>query len=324
MAQSLSELFPTISVADPQGVPELQVFGLRWGSEARLDYATMDEALKAKTLKITEVNAAGQVPTLQVVNRADRRVFLMAGEQVVGAKQNRVLNVSLMIAPKSELLVPVSCVEAHRWHTHSGSLKFSSNQTSSHGVLRKMMSGHAAEGYRQGGSPSSVQREVWQEVSRKLDAMGSVSPSAALAQAYEDHQGRLAELLARFPVPHDCEGAAYAVAGRLAGLDLFDQPATLAKFWPKLIRSYALDALEPADPAPLVTTGSVTEWVRTVHRAKVESFRSPGLGLDLRLSGAGYLGAALVVDEHPIHLELFPVDQPAGPGGSSDQPEEAR
>jgi hypothetical protein len=306
MAQSLSELFPTISVADPQGVPELQVFGLRWASEARLSYDTMDEALEAKTLKITEVNATGQVPTLKVVNRADRMVFLMAGEQFIGAKQNRVLNVSLMIAPKSELLVPVSCVEAHRWHAHSGSLKFSSNQTSSHGVLRKLMSRHAAEGYRRGGSPSSEQGEVWQEVSRKLGAMGSVSPSAAPSQAYEDYQGRLAEMLARFPIPHECAGAVYAVAGRLAGLDLFDQPATLAKFWPKLIRSYALDALEPAAPAAPVPTGTVTEWVRTAHLAKVESFRSPGLGMDLRLSGAGYLGASLVMDVHPVHLELFP------------------
>jgi hypothetical protein len=226
MARSLSELLQTISVDAPQGTPELQVFGFRWASDAGLCYATMDDALEEKTLDITEVSAAGQVPTLKVVNRADRMVFLMAGEQVIGAKQNRVLNASLMVAPKSELLVPVSCVEAHRWHAHSGSLKFFSNLTSSHGALRKMMSGHAAEAYRREGSPSSVQDEVWQEVSRKLGAMGSVSPSAALSKAYEDHQGRLAEILARLQVPQGCQGAVYAVAGRLAGLDLFDQPAT--------------------------------------------------------------------------------------------------
>jgi hypothetical protein len=101
------------------------------------------------------------------------------------------------------------------------------------------------------------------------------------------------------------------VAGKIAGLDLFDQSATLAKFWPKLIRSYALDALEPAAPAPPLTAESVNHWVRAAALPKVESFRSPGLGFDLRLSGTGYLGASLVVDDHPVHLELFPVDPPA-------------
>jgi hypothetical protein len=313
MARTLNELLQTIEVDAPQGAPELQVFGLRWASDAGLSYATMDEALESKTLEITEVNAAGEVPTLKVINRAERMLFLMAGEQIIGAKQNRVLNASLMVAPKSELLVPVSCVEAHRWHAHSGSLKFSSNQTSSHGMLRKMMSGHVAEAYRREGSPSTEQVEVWQEVSRKLSAMSSVSPSAALSQAYEDHQGRLAEILARFQVPPGCQGAVYAVAGRLAGLDLFDQPATLAKFWPKLIRSYALDALEPAAPAPPLSAESVSRWLRAAALPKVEAFQSPGLGRDLRLSGAGYLGASLVVDDHPVHLELFPVDPPATP-----------
>jgi hypothetical protein len=313
MARSLSELLQTISVDAPQRTPELQVFGLRWASDAGPSYSTMDEDLEAKTLEITEVSAAGWVPALKVVNRADRMVFLMAGEQIIGAKQNRVLNASLMVAPKSTLLVPVSCVEASRWHAHSGSLKFFSGQSCSHGLLRKMMSGHASEGYRRGGSPSSDQGEVWQEVSRKLGAMGSVSPSEALFQVYEDHQGRLAEMLARFQVPHDCEEAVYAVAGRLAGLDLFDQPATLAKFWSKLIRSYALDALEPATPAPPLTTESVGRWLRAATLPKVEAFQSPGLGMDLRLSGPGYLGASLVVQDHPVHLELFPVDSPASP-----------
>jgi hypothetical protein len=273
----------------------------------------MDEAIEAKTLEITEVDTAGQVPTLKVVNHSERMVFLMAGEHVIGAKQDRVLNASLMVAPRSELLVPVSCVEARRWHSHSSSLKFSSGQTSSHGLLRKLMSGHAREGYRRGGSPSSHQGEVWQEVSRKLGAMGSVSPSEALSKVYEDHQRRLADLLARFKVPGGCEGAVCAVAGRIAGLDLFDQPATLAKFWPKLIRAYALDALEQASPASPMTVESVSQWVRAANLPKIESFRSPGLGMDLRLSGSEFLGACLVVEDHPVHLELFPVEGPANP-----------
>ena len=50
-----------------------------------------------------------------MVNRSDDMVFVMDGEEVVGGKQNRIVNASFLIAPKSEVALPVSCVE-RRWH----------------------------------------------------------------------------------------------------------------------------------------------------------------------------------------------------------------
>jgi hypothetical protein len=308
MAQSLGELLQTIEVDGLQEASGFQAFALRAPGDG-LSYLTMDEALEAGAWEITEVTEKGQVPTLKVLNRSDRMVFLMAGEQVIGAKQNRVLNASYMVAARSEMPVPVSCVEAGRWRTMSP--KFSSGHNMSHSKLRKLMSKHASEGYHAGGSPSSKQGEVWEEVGRKLDAMGSSSPSHALHQVYEDHERRLADLLGQFKVPEGHRGAAFVVAGRIAGVDLFDQPATLEKLWPKLIRGYALDALEPESPAPPASVESIGGWIRGAAAAQVEPFRSPGLGMDLRLSGAGLIGASLVVEDCPVHLELFPTDVPA-------------
>jgi hypothetical protein len=312
MNRSLGELLQTIEVDEPQSAEEFHVFGLRWASPAGFRYMTLDEAMEAAALDITEVSAAGQVPTLKVINRSDQRVFLMAGEHVLGAKQDRVLNASYMVAPHSEMPVPVSCVEMGRWYARTAS--FTSGQSMTHGLLRKMMSRHAREGYRRGGMPSSRQQEVWAEVSRKLGALGSHSPSQALAQVYEDYQRRLNDLLARFHSREGQNGAAFVVSGRIAGVDLFDQPATLAKLWAKLIRAYALDAFEPAPAAPPVTSEAMSRWVRAAAGAQVEPFQSPGLGIDLRLSGAGFVGASLVVDDCPIHFELFPIDPPAVSG----------
>src|ERR1700730_7926183 len=165
MSLPLTELFETIEITEPQQSDGLQIFGLRWPNESGLSYTTLDDALAAETLEVTEVHEGGSVPVLKVVNRADALVFLMAGEQLIGAKQNRVLNASIMVAGKSELPLPVSCVESGRWRYQSS--KFSSMGTSSHGSLRKMMSLHAYEGYRTEGSPSSKQGEVWGEVARK-------------------------------------------------------------------------------------------------------------------------------------------------------------
>jgi hypothetical protein len=125
----------------------------------------------------------------------------------------------------------------------------------------------------------------------------------------------LTDLLGRFHVPEGRRGAAFVVAGQIAGVDLFDQPATLGKLWPKLIRAYALDVLERGarvpSASPPATVESIGRWIRGAAAAQVEPFRSPGLGMDLRLSGAGLVGASLVVEECPVHLELFPTDAPA-------------
>jgi hypothetical protein len=228
----------------------------------------------------------------------------MAGEQLVGAKQNRVLNVSLMVPPSTSLDIPVSCVEAGRWHRHSA--KFASGGSMSHAKLRKMMSKQTHLGRRSSGTPTSDQMAVWNEVARKLSAMGSASASQAFEQVYLDYGVGLNDLSSRLQPPDGCHGVLFAVAGRIEGADLFDQPATLAKLWTKLVRGYAIDAMEIGESdAPPITTEDGSRWLQTAGGAKTESYPSPGIGRDVRLEATALSGSALVVDEQAVHLELF-------------------
>ena len=304
MNRPLNELLLTAQVLASQQECGLQVFALRWPSESRLGYHTLDEAMAAGSLEVTEISEGGSVPTLSITNKSDRMAFLMAGEQVVGAKQNRVLNVSMMVPPSTTLQIPVSCVEGGRWQRRSA--KFASGGTMSHGKLRKMMSSQTHLGLRSAGSPMSDQGAVWDEVSRKLSAMGSASPSQAFDQVYQDHAAGLNDLGARLQPPEGCHGVIFVVAGQIEGADLFDQPATLAKLWMKLVRAYALDAMEArAIEAPPVTTDDVSRWLQSAAGAKTESYPSPGIGRDVRLEATALSGSALVVNEQAVHLELF-------------------
>jgi hypothetical protein len=305
MAQTIGDLLQTVQVSNVQMAAGLQVFGLRWENTAGQAYVTLDEALAKNALEIAEISAQGSVPTLKVTNKEDARVFLMAGEQLVGAKQNRVLNASIMVAGKAELPIPVSCVEAGRWRYRSPT--FGSAGTMSHGLLRKLMAAHALESYRREGSPSSRQGEVWDEVSRKLGAMGTCSASHALQETYAAHQKSLQELLSQMKVPEGCSGVAFALGGKVLGADLFDRPQTLSKLWPKLAQAHAIDALEirETEPRPLAAD-EVRRWLRSGAKATAESFKSPGMGCDIRLDGTDLVGASLVVEDHPVHLEVFP------------------
>lgn len=303
----LLEKLQALELVDPVESSGLQAFGLRWTADAPLDYLTLDDALAAKVLSVTEVDEGGRVPTLLVSNDSNQMVFLMAGEQLIGAKQNRVLNASIMVKARSKLVVPVSCVERGRWGYRSRA--FSGSGTASHGTLRRMMSRQAHQGYRSHRTPSSQQGQVWGQISEKLAQLGSVSSSDALEQVYEDHRARLDAITREVRVPDDCHGVVFALGGRVAGVDLFDNPKTLSKLLPKLVRAYAIDAIVAKD-AKNVDRDAVTAWLKTAPSATAEVYDSPGLGSDVRLESQQIAGAALVVDDHAIHVELFPAVNP--------------
>src|SRR5260221_9377084 len=131
----LADILADLSIGAPQGHANMQVYPVRMKNGHQRGYQTLDEAMNAKTVEVTEVSEGGSVPTLEVRNRGTMPVLLVVGEELVGAKQNRVLNTSLLVAAQSDLRIPVSCVEQERWSYRSR--QFSSSSTSSHIRLRR-------------------------------------------------------------------------------------------------------------------------------------------------------------------------------------------
>jgi tetratricopeptide (TPR) repeat protein len=301
----LRKILGTIQVSDGGGTEGLQVFGLRWDAPPGVAYRTLDEALADGSLEVREVSESGQVPRLDVANRSEVPVFLMAGEQVVGAKQNRVINASVLLGARSELPLAVSCVEQGRWAYRSE--RFSSAGTSSHATLRHMMSRHAHDSYSRRGTPDSDQGAVWREVSRILGAHDTLSRSHALHDAYEKMGDRLERVSQAISIGADWNGVAFAIGDRIVGLDLFDRPETFGKLWPKLIHAYAIDALASKE-SRTTSIADVEEWIRGSTNTACDAYPSAGLGVDVRLEGQRLVGAALMVEDVPLHFEMFHED----------------
>ena len=95
---------------------------------------TLQEALDQQVLEITELDESGSVPELKVTNTAAQYVLLLDGEELMGAKQNRVLNTTILIKPNSETVIPVSCTEQmvityhNRFKQHQAHLQQLANQ----------------------------------------------------------------------------------------------------------------------------------------------------------------------------------------------------
>jgi hypothetical protein len=261
------------------------------------DYATLDDALP-QGLRITEVDEAGTVPELLVENPIDARVLLYDGEELVGAKQNRILNVSVLLEARSKLRIPVSCVEQGRWSRRSAS--FSSGSHISHADLRRRKAEtQAAQPMTRG----VAQRVVWGELHERMLRMSIDSPTGASADLYRSRENELRALEDAFPVvPGQC-GVFFGLGGDMC-IDVVSRPDAFARLWPKLRAGYLLDALEHLDekPTPLAV---VPTFLSQVEQADAARQQSVGLGEDVRLRSERVVGSGLELESEVIQLSAF-------------------
>ena len=103
-----------------------------------LDYLLLDEALAGGLIEVVEVDKEGSVPELKVINKSPRMVLILDGEELVGAKQNRIVNTSILIQGNYTIVIPVSCVEQGRWSYDSP--RFFSQERMMSSGLRAMKS----------------------------------------------------------------------------------------------------------------------------------------------------------------------------------------
>src|SRR5262245_66023762 len=115
MNPQLRQLFDDVCFGEAISHGRLGLIPLRLVRRSDLEYLLFDDKLAAADLRIEELSAAGSVSSIRVRNQAKYRVLLPDGTMLIGCKQNRVVNVSIMLAPDSETQIPVSCVERGRW-----------------------------------------------------------------------------------------------------------------------------------------------------------------------------------------------------------------
>ncbi|MEE4279106.1 MAG: DUF6569 family protein [Halieaceae bacterium] len=300
VAESLSKVI----LGAPQTHRNLSLFPLLGDGIAEPGYVLLDAALAQGCARVTEVSEAGSVPELGLDNGCDLPVLLLDGEELIGAKQNRILNLSVLAPAGKRIVIPVSCVEAGRWHAESAAFRSAGRAHYAGGRARK--AAQVSESLRNYGSRRSDQSAVWADISAKSARMDAASPTGAAAALYDTHRASLDEYLSAFaPVPAQL-GALFTLNGQVLGLDLFDSAQTLTALLPKLVESSALDAVDAgqADGA----TGdraAAQRFLDMVAAAQLQRFPAIGEGEDLRLVSPAVAGGALMAEARLVHLCAF-------------------
>ena len=296
----------------------LTMFPLRSEGAGGLEYLTLTEALEAGFARVSEVSEGGSVPELRLANTGSLPVLIIDGEELVGAKQNRVANLTIMAPARATITIPVSCVEAGRWRYSRED--FTASKTVHFAMGRAVRTKSVSESLCCEQSRRSDQGRVWRDISAKAERMHAASSTSAMAAIFEKHAARVEDYVAAFGVNGDSAGAVFAIGEAVVGLDLFDEPSTFRLMMPKLVRSYAVDAIENTEPKGRGCTRKAAKaFLSGLAAADVRSYPAVGLGTDIRLTGPGVIGGALAVDEHLVHMAAFatPEDEV---GGTPDGP----
>jgi hypothetical protein len=288
----------SIQLGDPTEHRGVVIVPLFPRADPKADYITLEEALPLG-FRITEVDAAGSVPELLASNPLESPVLLYDGEELLGAKQNRILNVTVLVAAKSETRIPVSCVEQGRWHARSAS--FDAARHAAYPDLRRRKAEQlSAEPLARGAAQSAV----WEEVAAKAGRYGVQSPTGAAADIYSRREDDLSNLRRAFPLTPGQSGALLALGEDHLCLDYLSRPAAFARLYPKLLDGYLLDALEQLDRKPS-SIEQPAAFVRSASAAPARRSPSAGLGDDVRFASAGVVGSGLRMDEELLQVSAF-------------------
>jgi hypothetical protein len=300
----LANYLSGVTVGEPMVYQNLALFPLRHSGAREAGYLTLDQALAAGAARVTETSTSGSVPELQFTNKGSLPVLLLDGEELIGAKQNRVLNLTILAPGEKTIRIPVSCVEAGRWSQRTADFTAAPRTQFAEGRRKKLA--RVSESMARSGIAHSDQGEVWDDIAVKAARLHAASATSAMADIYEHHAGRVEDYAAAFTAAEGQVGALFALNGEVNGFDLFDAPSTLAALLPKLVRSYALDAIDAWSEGIKPPTAEVAPRLLLAAAAAVgQGFPAVGLGEDFRLTGKGFSGAALVLDGRIIHLTGF-------------------
>ncbi len=297
-----------LELGKPQQFENLEIIPLFTSVNHSPEYYTLSEALEKELLTVTEISEGGSVPELKVGNKADIPVLLIDGEELIGAKQNRVLNASILLKKKSDTLIPVSCTEHGRWSYVSH--RFSDSGTITSPRIRGRMSSSVTSSLRASRTYRSDQHAVWSDIDQMASDARVDSPTAAMRDIFESKANDLKPYLDAFTHQPHQKGLLSIINGEVIGLDVVSLESAYERIHPKFVKSYAIDALlqkKGQGNGPVLE--KARNFIEEITACQEKVYDSVGHGNDYRFEGNSLVGSALIYDRKVIHLAFFRLPQ---------------
>ncbi|GIW92280.1 MAG: hypothetical protein KatS3mg110_0321 [Pirellulaceae bacterium] len=296
--------FPQLRIGDGITAGALTVFPLFLESRPKVSYQLLEQALSKHQVTVEELGEGGSVPRLRVKNDSEDPVLLLEGQTLVGAKQNRTLNTTVLLKAKSTTTIPVACVEAGRWHYISRHFRTSDRHLNK-GLLR-VLKASVTRSLKARHGHSCDQGAVWDAIHDLHDRHYTRSVTGDLHDVYDQLAETIAEFRQRLKYIPDACGLAVYLGNKILSLDLFDAAESCGVIWPQLIAGLTLDAATIQDAGQPATAESVLDYWQQLTQWPWEPVDTVGIGQEYRVEvERGDLGTALVYNDALVHLSVL-------------------
>jgi len=295
-------LLQGLVLGSPLSHDGLTIIPLNWSQPHDPPYVLLSQAITAGQAVVEEVSESGSVPQLLVTSKCDRPILIPEGEILIGAKQNRVINITVLVKPGSKFRVPVSCVEAGRWHYNT---RHFVTRACAPPSLRAKKARSVQRNRAERGVAESDQQEVWNEVAACLESVSAASPTSSLTDGLAATDKRLAQYREAFNLRPDAAGVLVAEGQRVVGLDLYDSPQTLQSVWGRLRDAYVFEALRKEQAAGQLPPDMAMAFLNNVAAHQRRRPSAADLGEEFEIAGETIVGGALCYEGKLCHLSAF-------------------
>ncbi len=320
-------------------------------------YITLEEGIASSLLNVEELEGGASVNDILLRNKSNEFALLFEGEELLGAMQNRILDVSILVKPNTKQILPVACVEAGRWHYENREEDLDDNHgdiserddTDDTIVLmnpaprqsnvdkdeqskRQRFSVANRVHYARGralqsdavSSNLSTRREfrgnqsaVWSDISNKSRRMDTTSKTSASDAMYVSADTTMRKYVKYFKHSKKQIGSVFLVDGAVAGVEIFANGKTHRRMLPRLIRSYALDAIDSIrgktrpkyHPAKVNSVTKAKRFIEQLQGSWVKEFDGVCLGKNVRFQDQELTGGALVHNDQVLHISALVNDR---------------
>ncbi|HXY53059.1 MAG TPA: DUF6569 family protein [Nitrospirota bacterium] len=313
-ANVFGDYLGTLSLGEPLSYENMTVFPVFTASPQHNGYMLLDEAVRSGRFTVTEVTEGGSVPNLKVVNDLDSDVLILDGDILVGAKQNRSVTTTIIIAKKTTSVINVNCVEHGRWSYKGRS--FEAGELPVYSKLRAAKAKSVTMNLKGSRGFVADQGAVWNDISMKAasfsknDAAFKPSSTGAADELYSSYEERIRGYEEAFGLKPDQVGFVVLISGKVAGCDIFGNPGVFLRVYSKGIKSYILDAIEQAfmnkkSAEAEEPKREASSFLAGIGKLKIEAFPSTGKGINVRFEGQASNGFAALDGDQVVHVAAF-------------------
>jgi len=317
-------VFPVVaSKSYPTGAFLTLDEGLRSGDVVVTEYGNVRGLVRRRNTPPVQHDTA-EVNRLVLINNSKRPLLLLAGEIVAGGKQDRVIGKDRIVPPESDPVdLSVFCVEPGRWVATSANFGTSgATYAEGAGAAVGSSNGNASTlmvqpSVRAKAMGDKDQAQVWAEVRKEQQSVtvevAGATPAAAdelnstssyavvmenkrvkqevdkIAKPIErDYQSLIQQLRDRKAV-----GVVVAVNGHVIWSDVFASTELLEKYWPKLVRSYASEAVVTQTKGGKATMSEAESFLDDMQGRRETIESEPGVFRHTEIDGNGFKAFAL-------------------------------